>query len=207
MTEVGHDWAPYSDAKSSRTFTRTKILGFGLSKPSKLLAVTGAMGALDGLQAKYMTIGHLGEDEAIAYQVVFMVIALIGAYFCMFNAKWSFVRNFSNTLLAIPVATLADNISIDVQMLKPYFLLIPNNGYLWRIDVFGNTVFSPIAHWVNQQWLMPGLINGYATAIGILASYLLLQYFWTRSSLDSRLSTLRPILYLHRVRSSKNQGS
>ncbi len=136
------------------------------------------LGAFDGLQAKYMTIGNLGPGEAVAYQFVFMLVAAGTAYYFMFDEKWGLARNVSNLLLAIPLATLADNISIDVQTLQPYLLLIPKDGYLWRIDVFGNTMLSPMAHWVNQEFFFPGLINGYVTAIGIFLAYLILHHYW-----------------------------
>ena len=176
------------------------------SKPIKLLAVTAALGIIDGLQAKYMTIGNLSETAAISYQVVFMLVAVLAAFFCLFNENWSPARNFSNLLLAIPVATLADNISIDVQALKPYFLLIPSNGYLWRIDVFGHTFLSPVAYWVNEQWLVPGMINGYATAVGIFVGFLTLQYFWARAGLDSRLPSWKPPLSFQRMRSKSRES-
>ena len=161
------------------------------SRYLRLLAATAMLGTIDGLQAKYVTVGNLGEEEAVAYQVVFMLVAAGAAYYCLFDMKWSQARNLSNMLLAIPVATLADNVSIDVQTLHPYFLLIPSNGYLWRIDVFGGTFFSPLAYWVNEQWLMPGLINGYLAAISIFATYLALQFFWVRGNLDSHLPDLK----------------
>lgn len=185
-------------------FTSANSIGVKASKPLKLLAVTAMLGIVDGLQAKYMTIGNLGEEEAISYQVVFLVVSVVAAYFCLFDEKWSPARNLSNILVATPVATLADNISIDVQMLRPYFLLIPSNGYVWRVDVFGQTFLSPVAYWVNQQWLIPGLINGYATAIGILGSYLALQYLWRRASLDSRIHQWRALLDFDQLRKRRN---
>ncbi len=204
------------NVENNQTFNResTKSLGLAegettrikFSKPIKLLAITAALGIIDGLQAKYMTIGNLSETAAISYQVVFMLVAVLAAYFCLFDEKWSPTRNFSNLLLAIPVSTLADNISIDVQALKPYLLLIPSNGYLWRIDVFGHTFLSPVAYWVNEQWLLPGLINGYAVAVGIFVSYLTLQYFWVRASLDSRLPSWKPPLSFQRLRSKSRES-
>jgi hypothetical protein len=151
------------------------------------------LGAIDGLQAKYMTIGNLGEDEAVAYQAVFMLVAFGTAYFCMFDEAWTPMRNLSNLLLAIPLATLADNISIDVQTLTPYFVFIPRQMYVWRIDVFGHTPVSALAYWVNQQCVLPGLINGYALAIGLFVAYLALQHFWISADLDSHLPVLKPI--------------
>lgn len=187
----------YFERQSTRlaNTTRTKF-----SKPTKLLTITLILGTVDGVQAKYMTIGNISETAAISYQVVFMLVTVFAAYFCLFDEKWSPARNLSNLLLAIPVATLADNISIDVQALKPYFLFIPSNGYLWRIDVFGHTFLSPVAYWVNQQWLMSGLINGYATAIGIFAGYLTLQYFWVRTEVASRFPSWKPVLDFGRLR-------
>lgn len=170
------------------------------AKSLKLLTVSSTLGVLDGLQARYMTIGNLGEEQAIAYQVVFMLVAVGAAYFCLFDEKWSPARNLTNLLVAIPAATLADNISIDVQSFRPYLLLIPQDAVIWRINVFGHTILSPIAYWVNQDWLAPGLINGYATAIGILVTYLTLQYFWERAKLDSKLPAWKPVLDLERLR-------
>ena len=166
--------------------TRT-IVGIRASKYLRLLAFSAMLGTFDGLQAKYMTIGNLGKEEALAYQSVFMLVAVAVAYFGLHDDDWTPARNLSNLLMAIPVATLADNLSIDIQMLRPYLLLIPKDGFLWRIDVFGHTLLSPVAYWVNAQTLAPGLINGYVAAFGIFASYLLLQHYWIRTGLDSLL--------------------
>ena len=171
----------------SLTLGATNVARMGSSRSLKLLAVATILGAFDGLQAKYMTIGNIGEEEAITYQVAFMLVSLAAAYVCLREESWSPARNLSNLLMTIPVATLADNISIDVQALRPYLLLIPKEGFLWRIDVFGNTFLSPVASWVNQQSLAPGLINGYAAAVGICGAYLALQYFWVKGGLDSRM--------------------
>lgn len=148
----------------------------------KLLEITLILGILDGLQARYMPIGSLGEDEAIAYQVVFMAVAVGASYYCLEDAHSSKLRNLSNLVLSIPVATLADNISIDVQTLRPYLLVIPQNGYDWRNNVFGSTFLSSVARWVNHPFLVSGLIYGYVTAIGIFVVYLVVQRFWPRVS-------------------------
>lgn len=146
------------------------------SKFLRLLEAAALLGVLDGLQAKYMTIGNWGEDEAIAYQVVFMMAAAGASYLLLFDANGTHFKNFSNLVLTIPVATLADNVSIDVQTLHPYLVLIPKAGYLWRSDVFGHTFLSQVSFWVNQQFFVPGLINGYVLAIAILASYFVVQH-------------------------------
>ena len=174
-------------AAESRRLIRRAMRSVYASRYLKLLAAIAVLGTIDGIQARYGPVGNLGEEEAVAYQVVFMLVALGATYFYLFDTRWSQLRNLSNLILAIPVATLADNISIDVQTLHPYFLLIPRYGYTWRIDVFGHTIFSPLAYWVNQQWLTPGLINGYLTAICIFTTYGALQLFWVRGNLDSRL--------------------
>ena len=179
-------------ALKSLALRTRKAARIGGSKSLKLLAFTIGLGAFDGLQAKYMTIGNFGEVEAISYQVVFMFVSLIAAYACLREEGWSPVRNLSNLLMTIPVATLADNISIDVQALRPYLLVIPKDGYLWRIDVFGHTFLSPVAHWVNAQTIAPGLINGYATAVGIFATYVALQHFWVKGHVDSRIALSLP---------------
>lgn len=175
----------------SRRFIRRTLGSVYSPRYLKLLGATAMLGTIDGLQAKYVIVGNMGEDVAVAYQVIFLFVAIGAAYLFLFDPSWSQARNLSNLLLAIPVATLADNISIDVQTLRPYFLLIPSNGYLWRIDVFGHTFFSPLAYWVNEQWITPGLINGYLAAIGIFVSYLALQFFWVRANVDSHLPSLK----------------
>lgn len=148
----------------------------------KLLEITALLGIFDGLQAKYLTVGSIGEDEAFVYQVVFMAVAVGASYYCLFDDNWSRLRNLSNLMLSIPVATLADNISIDVQTLRPYLLIIPQNGYDWRNDVFGSTFLSSVAGWVNHQFLVPGLIDGYVAAISIFVVYLVAQRCWPRDS-------------------------
>ncbi|MDG6997263.1 MAG: hypothetical protein JRN52_15200 [Nitrososphaerota archaeon] len=168
------------------------------SRAFKLVLATTALGTFDGLQAKYMNIGNIGEDEAIAYQVMFMLAALVVSYSCLYQAGWSPQRNLTNLLMTIPIATLADNISIDVQALRPYLLVIPQDGYLWRIDVFGHTFLSPVAYWVNAQALAPGVINGYVAAMGIFTAYLSLQYIWVKSQIDSRLPEWNFDTVLHR---------
>ena len=197
-------------ADSHAQLIKSRLLGWHLanipaSRLLNLLAITAALGIVDGLQAKYMSIGGLGREEAIAYQAVYMTIAIVASYCCLFDRTWSELRNTFNVLVAIPMAALADNISIDIQQLKPFFILIPKDGYLWRINVFGNTSFAPLAHWVNHQFLIPGLINGYALAIVMFTSYFFVQHYWAGMKIDSFVSSKREYQIFQKVMKKMNK--
>ena len=150
------------------------------SKSLKVVFFSSVIGMIDGLQARYFTIGSFGNEIGILYQACYLMAAGAAAYFCLHNKAWSAKRNMLNLMVSIPVAMIGDNVSIDAQKLRPYLMLIPKDGFLWRDDVFGHTFLSPLASWVNQQTLASGLIDGYLASIGVAGCYLALQYFWSR---------------------------
>jgi hypothetical protein len=150
------------------------------SKPLKVIFFGSLIGVVDGLQARYFTIGSFGNGAGILYQACYLAAAGATAYFGLRDRTWSAKRNMLNLMMSIPVAMLGDNVSIDVQKLRLYFLLIPKDGFLWRDDLFGHTFLSPVANWVNQQTLTNGFIDGYLASIGIAGGYVALQYFWSR---------------------------
>jgi hypothetical protein len=147
-----------------------------------ILSFASLIGLVDGLQAKYFTIGDFGAEAGVMYQLFFMIAAGTVAFWGLHDRAWSTKRNLSNLLMAVPISMMADNVSIDVQTLRPYFLIIPKDEFLWRNFVFGHTFLSPIAYWVNDQTLGRGLIDGYIAAIVITAGYVIIQYLWSRSS-------------------------
>src|SRR6185437_13041938 len=149
-------------------------------KSLSILSFASIIGVLDALQAKYYTIGGFGNEAGLLYQLCFMIAAGAVAFLGLHDKAWSVKRNLSNLLMAVPISMLADNISIDVQTLRPYVLIIPKDEFLWRNFVFGHTFLSPIASWVNQQTLAQGLIDGYIAAIAITAAYVILQGLWSR---------------------------
>ncbi len=151
-----------------------------LWKASKVLLAGFIIGLLDALQAVYLHIGAFGKDVSILYQIVFMAAAAAGAAWCLYDRNWSISRNVLNLMMTIPVATLADNISFDLQTLKPYVIILPKSGFVWRLHVFSHTVLYPIASWVDLQTFARGLTDGYVTAIAIAVGYMLIQSYWSR---------------------------
>lgn len=144
---------------------------------------------------KFVRISVFGNEVGIIYQVVFMSIAGASAYFGLRNDSWSSSRNLSNILMTIPLATVADNVSIDAQTLRPYFILIPKAGFGWRVDVFAHAqVLSQVAVWVNQQSLAHGFINGYAAALAMTVGYLAMQFLWSRRR-TARRSEVRTVRF------------
>ena len=165
---------------SLRTYTLLRTARGSASKVLKVALFSSLIGVMDGLQAKYFTIGNFGNEAGVLYQVCFLMAAGAAAYFSLHDKAWSTKRNMLNLMMSIPAAMIGDNVSIDAQKLRPYFLLIPKDGFLWRDDVFGHTFLSPVASWVNQQTLTQGLIDGYLASIGIAGGYIAMQYFWSR---------------------------
>ncbi len=157
---------------------RSRIMGHHASKLLKVFLFGSVVGIFDGVQAKFLNFGSFGNEVAIFYQACYMATAIIGAGVILYDNQWSLLRNATNYLMAIPIATIGDNVSIDVQTLKPYFLAIPKEGFLWRSDVFGNTKLASVASWVNQQTLAAGIIDGYLVAIALAVVYLCLQHYW-----------------------------
>jgi hypothetical protein len=143
------------------------------------------VGFLDDLQVRFFHIGRLGNGAEIVYQAVFLLVAAAIAYVVLRRRGWSATRNLSNLLIALPVAALADNVSIDFGTLTPYVMLIPREGYDWRQAVFGQTVgLSYVAGWVNQQSFAPNFLNGYVAAIAAAAAYIIIQLVWSSRSLN-----------------------
>src|SRR5438132_13979187 len=95
------------------------------SKVLKVALFSSLIGVMDGLQAKYFTIGSFGNEVGILYQVCFLAAAGAAAYFSLHDKAWSAKRNMLNLMMSIPAAMIGDNVSIDAQKLRPYFLLIP----------------------------------------------------------------------------------
>ena len=69
-------------------------------------------------------------------------------------------------------------VSFAHTILPSHCILI--DSYNWRIIVFSHTFLLPMANWVNQKFLVPGLITGYVVAMGSLVIYAAPQYFWSR---------------------------
>jgi hypothetical protein len=150
-------------------------------KSAELVALGILIGVLDDLQVRYVDIEQFGNGPEIAYQAAFMAAAAAGAFLVLRNSEWSKLRNLANLLVAVPLASMADNVSIDAGTLRPYILFIPSQGFEWRQAVFARVpALSQTAVWVNRQTVTSGLINGYVVAIIILAGYLLLQFAWSR---------------------------
>lgn len=146
-----------------------------------LIGTSMLIGFLDDLQVRFVRIGSLGVGPEVAYQAIFMLASFASAMLVLRNRSWSLTRNLSNLFLGIPVAMIADNTSIDFGTLRPYFMLIPKEGYVWREAVFGNIpVLSQLAYWTNLQSMMPGLLNGYVLAVGLVIAYLAIQKSWSR---------------------------
>jgi hypothetical protein len=158
-------------------------LQLSVKKALQILFFSSAIGVLDDLQVRYLRLGNLGNNVEIAYQAAFLFSSAAVSYFVLYRHGWSAARNLSNLLMVFPVAALADNISIDMGTLKPYLVLIPREGYVWRQQVFGHTAaLSYVAGWVNQQSLAPDLLNGYVASIILAAAYVIIQFAWTRKS-------------------------
>ena len=150
------------------------------TKALKVVFSASLIGVLDALQAKYINVGILGNEVGILYQACFVGATFAAAGLCLHNKSWSRLRNLTNYLMAVPIAAIGDNVSIDAQMLRPYILILPKEGYDWRYTVFGHSAFSPVADWVNQKTFASGLIDGYLFAFGVAVAYLMLQLFWSR---------------------------
>jgi hypothetical protein len=146
-------------------------------RPMSLLLVAVLIGVVDDLQVRYLDVANFGTDAEILYQAGFIVAAAAGTYLVLRRREWGTGRNLTNLLMALPVAAIADNVSIDAGTLKPYFFAIPGQGYEWRQAVFGHTAgLSNVAGMVNHQTLAPGVLDGYVAALVIAPLYLLLQW-------------------------------
>jgi hypothetical protein len=168
-----------------RTFRRT--LQTWAKKALLITLCASVIWVLDDLQVRYLSLARFGNGAEIAYQACFLLASAAVAYGVLHRRSWNLTRNLSNLLMALPVAALADNVSIDMGTLKLYLILIPREGYVWRQAVFGNTVgLSYVAGWVNQQSIAPSLLNGYVASIVLAVAYILIQFVW--SSRDSAWS-------------------
>jgi hypothetical protein len=160
-----------------------------VGKAMGLVLFSSLIGVLDQLHVRFLSVVQFGSSVEITYQTFFIAMAAAVAYLVLHNRTWSFARNISNLLMTVPVATIADNVSIDAGTHTPYVVVIPREGFVWRELVFGHTAgLSQIALWMNQQPLMQGLINGYIAAIGIAGSYVALQYIWSRHNKASTVT-------------------
>jgi hypothetical protein len=152
-----------------------------LKKVALIVFFASLIGILDDLQVRYLRLENFGSGTEIAYQFCFLAASGGAAYCALYTKSWSNVRNLSNFLMILPIAAIADNVSIDAGTLRPYLILIPKQGYVWRQTVFGQTVaLSYVANWVNQQSIAPSLINGYVASIVLAAIYVMMQFAWIR---------------------------
>ena len=153
-----------------------KVVRGPLARSLQLLVVGLAIGAADDLQVRYWDIAKFGPATETLYQACFMTAAAAGSYAVLRGKGWTPGRRLSTLLMAIPVATVADNVSIDLGTLKPYFIVIPAQGYDWRGEVFAHTpLLNYVSQLVNQQTLGPGILDGYVAAIAAVACYVALQ--------------------------------
>lgn len=157
----------------------------GLNKAVQILLVGVVIGVLDDLQVRYLDVAQYGTTPELLYQAMFMGAASIGAYALLRQGDWGRWRNVLNLMVAVPLATIADNVSIDAGTGRLYFLIIPQQGYEWRQAVFARLpALSQTAVWVNKQSLASGLINGYVLAIALTATYIAVQYTLYRRKLS-----------------------
>ena len=138
------------------------------------------IGLLDAVQAKDLRLWTYGRNAAISYQALLMILAGLATVWSLYDSRWSRSRNLISLVMAIPLATLADNVSYDLQTLKPYVVILPRTGYMWRLHAFNHTHLYPLARFVDAQTFAPGLIDGYVAAIAIAVGYILVQIFWAR---------------------------
>lgn len=162
-----------------------------VARPCGLLfLVASLIGALDDLQVRYVGVANLGTNAEVLYQSCFMVAAAAGAYLVLHRKAWSLSRNLTNLMMSVPVAAMADNVSIDAGTLRPYVFAIPGQGYEWRQTVFGHTAgLDKVAGLVNQQSLAPGVLDGYIAAVAVAAGYVALQYAMHRRANRTVLGT------------------
>lgn len=178
-------------AKSLCEIAGSRIVPFRgvLAKSCGLLLVATFIGAVDDLQVRYVDVAGFGVDAEIVYQTCFMGAAAIGAFAVLRHRQWSRRRNLSNLLMAVPVAAMADNVSIDFGTLRPYLIVIPSQGYEWRRQVFNHVAaLSGMAQLVNQQSLAPGILDGYLIAIAMIGAYATLQFSFHRSASRPKVS-------------------
>lgn len=158
-----------------------KLLNTWLKKVALVVSLASLIGVLDDLQVRYFKLENFGNETYLVYQFCFLAASAAVAYGVLHTKDWSIPRNLSNLLMAIPIAAMADNVSIDAGTLRPYVILIPRQGYVWRQAVFGHTVaLAPVASWVNSQSIAPSLLNGYVASILLVAAYIIVQFVWIR---------------------------
>jgi len=149
-----------------------------VARPCGLLfLVASLIGALDDLQVRYVGVANLGTNAEVLYQSCFMVAAAAGAYLVLHRKAWSLSRNLTNLMMSVPVAAMADNVSIDAGTLRPYVFAIPGQG------------LDKVAGLVNQQSLAPGVLDGYIAAVAVAAGYVALQYAMHRRANRTVLGT------------------
>jgi hypothetical protein len=164
-----------------------------------LIAVWGILiGCFDAWQACCMPIGSFGIPVAILYQVILIAASGALALFTLYSKSWSFGRNMLSLIVGVPISTIADNVSLDLQVMKPYVVILPSSGYLWRLQVFDHTPFYPLASWVDLQTFAPGLIDGYVAAIALAGLYVFLQSFWDRINFQLIVHALQSALFFRR---------
>ena len=143
-------------------------------KIGMVFAAGTAIGVFDGLNALYAHLGNSGTFGIMSYQAGFMAASAAAAYFCLSEPGWSNFRKLSTMLAAPFIATIGDNVSIDVQLKKPYLLWIPQKGWEWRNHVFRQTDLAPLAHLTDGKTF--GILDGYLISIAAVSAYVGLQY-------------------------------
>jgi hypothetical protein len=156
----------------------TRIVARSSAKIFGVILAGCALGIFDGLNVLYVHVGANGMSSVIAYQAGFMIASGVAAFICLSEAGWSKARKLSTIFVALFVATIADNISIDVQAGVPYLLWVPQEGWEWRNQEFGHTMLAPLAYLIDGRTF--GILDGYLISIGALSAYLCLQYRWGR---------------------------
>jgi hypothetical protein len=165
--------------------TRSKMLFFAVLhshssrkavlKAAKVAVSGSVIGGIDAWQSKYYYIGHFGQEISIVYQGFFLAAALVAALVTLYDSEWSIPRNALNIFMAVPIATFADNISFDLQTMRAYIIVLPREGYAWRLGLFSHTAYYSLAKWVVLQSVVPGVINGYMGSILIVVAYIFIQ--------------------------------
>jgi hypothetical protein len=163
-------------------FGRRQLVSVSLRAAALILLGT-LIGVVDDLQVRYHIVSSMGYEAQFIYQAAFMAVSAVVAFAVLRERSLGRLRSLGNLLMAVPVAVIADNVSIDAGTMKPYLMAIPRQGYAWRTEVFGGTpLLSQVAIWVNQQPIGYGIINGYLLAIGCVGLYLFARYNWSMRS-------------------------
>jgi len=147
-------------------------------KTAGVFAAGILIGLFDGLNVLYAHVGSTGAAGITLYQAGFMLASAAAAYLCLSERSWGKLRKLSSFLAAPFIATIADNVSVDVQLKTAYVLRIPRIGSEWRIQDFGHTALGPLARLTDGSIF--GILDGYLISIAALVAFIGLQYAWSR---------------------------